>query len=344
MFEVVLSPYDNVMSVLGKKGRAERTPCVNFAEIYTEELMEAAGSSWPSAHRDPERMAKLGLAAHRIAGLDNVSVPFDILVEAEALGVPVNFHGERVVWPSAASHPVTDPSDVDVPGDVASAGRIPVVAKAISALAEELDGKVPVNAVVTPPFTAASSLLADPVTYYYWVSRDRDKAKAVLDAVLPMYIAIAKLYVEAGADIITLHEMGGSTESVSPSVFQSLVTPYLRRLVGAVKAPVVLNICGRTDLISNYMVGTGAAAIAFDETTPVRLMKEKVDEVRPGYPIIGNLSPLKVIHSGPKELIEAQVREAVESGITMVSPGCDFWIGTPTEHIRWLVQATAASK
>jgi [methyl-Co(III) methanol/glycine betaine-specific corrinoid protein]:coenzyme M methyltransferase len=334
--------HERVMATLrGRSTSDEGLPCVSFSGTYTEELMRQSGAYWPEAHKDPEKMARLGSAAHEVAGLNNVSVPFDMLVEAEALGAQVDFHDGQLVWPSIRRHTVSDPSDFDPPGDVLSAGRISVVVKAIASLAQRFGGEVPVNVFMAPPFTSVSNYLIDPELFYRWLRTDPDRAKAALDEVLPLYTEVARLYEEAGADTITLHEMGGSTDSVSPSAFRSFVKPYIRKIVDSVRVPVVLNMCGRIDLIVPDMVETGAAAIAFDERTPVPLMRSSVDRMKPGYPLIGNLSPVNVIHRGPAQLVEASVRDAVRDGISMVAPGCDFWIKTPTEHVRAMVRAAA---
>jgi [methyl-Co(III) methanol-specific corrinoid protein]:coenzyme M methyltransferase len=316
-------------------------PCINSVGTYTEELMQAVNAFWPEAHRNPEKMARLGSAANRLAGLDNVTVPFDVLVEAEIFGVKVNFHENEISWPTARSPIANTASDISIPSDVISSGRIQVVGKAISILKKELRGKVPVNVFMIPPFTSVGSFIVDTTDFYQSIRTDPEKLKTILDSLLPIYIEIARIYEESGADILTFHEMGASADSISPAMFQEFVKPYLQRLIRSVKIPTILNICGSVDLIAHQMVECGATAIAFDEKTPVKRIRSIVDELKQGYPLIGNLSPVSVLNKGPKSLIETKVKEAVEEGISIVSPGCDFWLHTPTEHIRYMVNATA---
>jgi [methyl-Co(III) methanol-specific corrinoid protein]:coenzyme M methyltransferase len=87
------------------------------------------------------------------------------------------------------------------------------------------------------------------------------------------------------------------------------------------------------------MMECGAEAISIGETTSMRAAKEVADRVKPGYPIGGNISAYNVIHDGPVERIRDHVRVAVEEGADMVAPGCDFWLETPTEHVKAFVEA-----
>ncbi len=88
------------------------------------------------------------------------------------------------------------------------------------------------------------------------------------------------------------------------------------------------------------MVETGANAIAIDERTSIIKTREVIDRIKPGVPILGNIPSQTLLFQGPVEKIEAAVKMVIEAGIDIVSPGCDFWIKIPTEHIKALVDAT----
>ena len=337
----MMNPYETVMKILcGKKEEIERVPCVNFASVATIEFMQATGSFWPAAHRDPVKMAKLASAAHRICGLDNVTVPFSTIVEAEVLGAAVDYHEDEIRWPSIREFRVKDLSDLKFPEDVSNAGTVPVVIKAIKMLREEFAGTVPINAYIVPPFTSVSSYLVDTISFLKWLIKEPEKVHEFCRATLALYIEIARLYQEAGADVITLHEMGASCNNISPGHFDEFVKPYLKKIIGSLKAPTVLNICGTALKIVDKMVECGPSAIALDERTPVSEARKTVDRIRPGFPLIGNLSAYWIIHLGPVEKIREAVRKVLEEGVDMVAPGCDFWLETPTGHIKALVEAT----
>jgi [methyl-Co(III) methanol-specific corrinoid protein]:coenzyme M methyltransferase len=148
-----------------------------------------------------------------------------------------------------------------------------------------------------------------------------------------------KAYEEAGADIITFHEMGASNDNISPKHFEEFVKPYLKDIIKEVRSPSILNICGSTTMIVDKMVECGTNAIAVDERTPIKKVREAVDKIKPGFPIIGNVPSYRIIHQGPVERINEAVKRCIADGVDFVAPGCDVWLETPTEHIKAFVNA-----
>ncbi|MDF2954950.1 uroporphyrinogen decarboxylase family protein [Candidatus Alkanophaga liquidiphilum] len=341
-----MNAYERVMAVLeGRKDEVDRLPCVNTVSTATREFMEATDAFFPDAHKDVEKMVRLGAAAHKLCGLDNVSIPFDMTIEAEVFGAPIDFKERaakkgRFLWPMSKRFIIDDPSMFFVPDGFPRLKRVAVVEEAIKKLKEEFGSKVPVNVFMVPPFTSLSSYLVDTVKFMMWTRTEPQKIHEFMKVATPRFIEIAKVYEEAGADIITFHEMGGSMDNVSPDAWREFVGPYLKELIGAIKeSKTVLNICGRTEFIIEDMVRVGADAIAFDERTKVSVAREKADSVKKGYPIIGNVPAKQVIHAGSGELIKKVVKKTIEDGIDIVSPGCDFWIETPVEKIKIFVSA-----
>jgi len=325
----------------GKRNEVDRVPCINSVGTYTLDFMKASDAYWPHAHANSEKMARLASAAHKLCGLDNISVPFDMTVEAEALGAAIDFHENTMKWPSIREFIAEDVSDLSLPRDVSEAGRIPVIVKAIKILKKEFDGKVPVNAFVAPPFTSVSSYVVDTVTFLKWLRADPNKVHAFLKEFVGMYAEIAHLYQDAGADVITFHEMGGSTDNISPKHFEEFVEPYLKEVLANLEVPTILNVCGSALPITGKMLECGTNAIAIDERTSLSKAKEVVKTAGSNCVLIGNVPAFTVIHKGPVEAIREAVKHAIEEGTDMAAPGCDFWLETPTEHVKAFVDAVA---
>ncbi len=336
-----MNSYDRFMGALnGRRSEIDRIPCVNSASVCTIEFMRACDAYWPAAHKDHAKMASLGSAAHRLCGLDNITVPFSTTVEAEVLGAPINYHDGKIKWPYITGFQVKDPSDFRFPDEVSSAGTLPAITKAIRLLKRDFGGTVPINAYLVPPFTSISSYLVDSTEFLKCIIREPKMIHDFCQKTLELYIEIARIYKEAGADVITLHEMGASNDNISPRHFDEFVKPYLKKIIESLGPPTILNICGSTLKIIDKMVECGPSAIAVDEKTPMVQARKIVDSVKPGMPLIGNISPHGVIHLGPVEKIRESVRDDIKNGTDMVAPGCDFWLETPTNHIRAFVEAT----
>ncbi|MBS7288362.1 MAG: hypothetical protein KIH01_06355 [Candidatus Freyarchaeota archaeon] len=333
-----LNSYERVVSTLRGGGDIDFIPCVNFSSTCTREFMERTGAWWPEAHRDPVKMARLGAAAHRLCGLDNITVPFDTLVEAEVFGVPVDFHERYLAWPSAKQPVLRRVVPPIPPGDVAGSGRVPVVAEAVRVLKEEFDGVAPVNVTVVPPFTSMSYYVFDHSSFMSTLERDPEAVKEVLDEVVDVYVEIVDVYVEAGADIVTFYEMGGSASTLPPLLFDELVAPYVRKMAERADLS-VLYVPGEALPIMDRVARCSVDGVAIDQSTPVSDARRILDYLKPGYPIIGNIDPVDVLYEGPEEKIRSAVRRAIDEGVSMVAPGSDFWIETPAKHISVMVES-----
>jgi [methyl-Co(III) methanol-specific corrinoid protein]:coenzyme M methyltransferase len=339
-----MNAYDILTAILkGKRGDVDRLPAMNSVGTYTLDSMAAFDAHWPDAHRDPEKMARLAAGLSKLAGLDNITVPFDLTLEAEAFGAPVDYFEGQVKWPTVTDFIARDASDLRIPFDILSAGRIPAVLEALGILREEYGGEVPVVAYVNAPFTSIGSYLVEPSEFLKWIRRAPEKIARLCDEMYPYYAEVANAFAEAGADAITFREEGASLDSISPHHFDDLVKPYLKKMVGLTKAPRIIHICGQCvsgdlELITG-MMECGAEAITIGETTSMRAVREAVDRIKPGYPIGGNISAYDVIHSGPVKRIRDHVRVAVEEGADIVAPGCDLWLETPTSHVKAFVEA-----
>ncbi|RLI34840.1 hypothetical protein DRO53_02680 [Candidatus Bathyarchaeota archaeon] len=344
-----MNAYERVMEALLKgRSHVDRPPCINPTSTATVQLMEETGAYWPEAHWNPEKMARLASAAHRLAGLENVSLPFDITVEAEVLGAEVDFMEEPAsrkvfIWPKVKKPVISGPENVHPPGEVREAGRIPKILEAIRLLKREFEGLTPVNVILTPPFTSLVQGLADPVKFLPLLVREPEKVKAILDALVEVFVEIALAYEEAGADIITLHDMGACVGMVSPEQFKIFVSPYLKKIVRAVKIPTILSICGYTLPIVEAMASTGATAIAVDEKTSMAEAKKAAGKVKPGYPVAGNISTTLLSVGSLREIADA-VGKAYAEGADLIAPGCDFRLDTPTRKIQFFVESVKRLK
>jgi MtaA/CmuA family methyltransferase len=340
-----MNSYDRVMAALnGDKEELDYIPCINPASSCTLELAERFDVWWPDVHRDTEKMAKLGSAAHRVCGLDMITIPFDMVVEAEIFGSSIDYHEDKRkskygFWPSIRKPLSKRVVPLIVPDNIQDQGRVGVIVKAVKLLKEEFGGKVPINVQIIPPFTSLSYYILDTVSFFLTLARRPEEVKTVLDEASPVYLELAKIYSEAGADIITLHDMGAHAKMINEIQFEQLVKPYLKRMTESLETS-ILNICGLTIPLLKNMVGCGATAIAIDETNPMRDARSIVDKVKPSYPIIGNLSSRDLLSEGTPEQISESVKNVIQEGVSLVSPGCDLVLETPTKSLCTMVEAT----
>ncbi|MGQ9697409.1 MAG: MtaA/CmuA family methyltransferase [Armatimonadota bacterium] len=315
-------------------GRVDRPSVVCVNQTATLEQMTALNVHWPEAHTDPYLMARLAAGANTLLGFDAVRVPFCQTLEAEALGAPVHL-GTRDTLPTSSGHPFRPGDPVPVPSDLLQRGRIPVLLGAIGVLRSEYADRAAVIAGVVGPFSVAGHLLGtDQLLMYSFL--DPDSIRPAMEAAVRVASEIASAAVRAGADVVCVEDMAASTDLIRPQTFTDLVLPYLKELISAIPAPVVLHICGNTNPILDAMVDTGADALSIDckASFSAALRAAEGRAV-----VIGPIDTTQVLlHSSPEEVAQS-ARALISDGAAVVAPACAVPPGTPTANLVAMVHA-----
>jgi len=300
----------------------------------TQTGLDSLGLHFHETHADPAKMAWAAATTYRLFGFESAVVPLDMCVEASALGAEVDFRGDAPAptFPVVVSPLADSPSDLslDVSGEVTKRGRIPVVLEAIHRLKDDVGQEVVVGAWIPGPFTLASQIV-NFVNLMKDVASSPGEVGRVLDALTDLLVQVALAYRDAGADFITIHEMGGSPGVLGPKAFQSLVQPRLQRLVAAIPAPRVVSACGRTDRYMPLLAESGAEALSVDQLNNLAKSREAVGT---SVLLFGNLDPIGTLANGDEASVRSAVRRAIGEGADAVWPGCDMWPPVPAANMN----------
>lgn len=299
--------------------------------------LERYGWKFPEIHTDARKMANMAASTFHLFGFESAVVPFDMGVEAEALGSKVNYyaHATDILYPTISQHPAEKVEDLNLqlPSDLASAGRIPLVTEAIRILKEEVGNQVAIGSWVLGPYTLAGQLL-DLSQLAKAAFKKKDLVGKLLDQLAGVLIQIINIYRRAGADYITVREMGAGPDILSPRMFESLIRPPLRRIFDEIESPKVLHICGDTNAIIDQMVLCGADALSVEKKNNVTETRKKLG---PDVLIFGELDAYGVLSQGKPDDVDRAVKEAVERGVNAIWPGCDIWPIVPKENMEALM-------
>lgn len=305
----------------------------------TAEGLEREGLKLHEVHRDAGKMARAAASTFKLTGIPSVTLPLDLCAPAEALGAELIFYEDgRLQFPQVRKVIFQSTREIGGvgsgtlrrgSGQAWKAGRIDLICEAIRLVREDVGKDVVISGLIPGPYTLILYLCNLP----NMVREMKKEPQVVLDALfhLSSFLAeIGKAYHKAGADLITIHDMGGSAGFVGPSVYEQFVFPAERDLIGKLPKPSVLSVCGRMDKVLHLLAQTGADAVSVDQMTDIKSAREGLGEVR----LFGNLDPLETLLRGD----EAQVAEAVagarEAGVDAVWPGCDLVLSTPVRNIR----------
>jgi len=314
----------------------DRVPAASPVQTGTIPLMEASGASWPDAHREPEKMAKLALAAHDVGGIESVRVPFCGTVEVEAIGC------ELTGWtsdgqPSSKNYLLQDDAMIDkvqVP-DPRTAARMPVVAKAVQILNNKVGRSLPVIAAIVSPFEfAVRSRSMERVMKDIFAKPDI--LRKVLDYAVKVESEYGKALIEAGAQAIFLIDGSSQFEVLGPKLHEMFSMPYTKQLIAKLGAPTILHICGNSTRILDKMAETGATALSIDHSVKISDAKTILKN---RSAIVGNVDPTRSLFMGTPQEVENEAKNCIEEGTDILAPGCGFSPKTPLENMKAIVSA-----
>jgi len=330
------NPKEGVLKFF-KKEKIDYIPLFSGMGNITVHGLEKYGWKFAEIHTDGRKMASMAASSFQLFGFPCAVVPFDMGIEAEALGSKVNYyaHATDILYPTISQHPAEKVEDLNlqIPSDLASAGRIPLVTEAIRILKEEVGNQVAIGSWVLGPYTLAGQLL-DLSQLAKAAFKKKDLVGKLLDQLAGVLIQIINISRGAGADYITVREMGAGPDILSPRMFESLIRPPLRRIFDEIESPKVLHICGDTNAIIDQMVLCGADALSVEKKNNVTETRKKLG---PDVLIFGELDAYGVLSQGKPDDVDRAVKEAVERGVNAIWPGCDIWPMVPKENMEALM-------
>ena len=325
---------------LFKKEKIDCVPVFSGMGNVTVHGLEKYGLKFTEIHTDARKMANMAKSTFELFGFECAVVPFDLGVEAEALGTGVNYYSahDDIMYPTISQKVSEKTKDLNlqIPSDLARAGRIPVVTQALRHLKAEVGSQIAIGAHVLGPYTLAGQLI-DLSDLPKAAFKQTDMVQGILDTLASVLIDICRIYREAGADYITVREMGAGPDILSPRMFQILIRPNLEKIFNAIESPKVLHMCGDTDSIVELMDLCGADAISVEQKNHVAETRKKV---KPDTLVFGNIDGFGVMVSGTPDAIDKAVKEAIDNGVDAVWPGCDIWPTVPKENLAALMAAT----
>ncbi len=295
------------------------------------------GYKFPQVHRDPEKLARSAILSSRMFGFDSVVVPFDMTMESQALGNEISLYdnSEDILYPTIPYKRWKSMDDVKIPDNIAETWPITLVYEAIK-IAKKEAPEYPVGAWQLGPFTQAGQVLELDILLK-GVFKEKTKVETTLDKLSDMCIEIGKSLQAAGADYITLREMGTGTDLLSPRTWKTVIQPRMQRIFSAWKSPKVLHICGATDLIIEMMNECGADAISVDIKNNLVESRKKLGN---NVLLFGNFDVFALPCKKETTVDQAVqgIKTNIDGGVDAVWPGCDLWPDVKDANMKAIVQ------
>jgi [methyl-Co(III) methanol-specific corrinoid protein]:coenzyme M methyltransferase len=305
----------------------------------TAEGLRSEGLIFHETHKNAQKMARAAASTFKLSGLPSAVLPLDMYVEAEALGAEINFREnmefEFPLVRKAGFGSVKDlTTEITKGTEIFHKGRIKLVCDAIKLLKEDVGNDVVIGGMIPGPYTLLL-LVVDSGKIFVEMKKE---SAAVTEALLHLSSLLAEIgaaYRDAGADFITIHDMGGSPAFLGPARFEQFVLPAEKLLIDKLPKPRVLSVCGNLTKSLGLLARTGADAISIDQTVDLASARLALKDTL----LFGNIDPVGTLYRRDKAKVAESVVRAKEAGVDAVWPGCDLIIQTSIQNIQTMKKA-----
>lgn len=318
--------------------RAERPGWVPFAGIHAGAL---TGVDATTLLRDGDKLFDALMEVNKLYRPDGQPVVFDLQVEAEILGCELQWSKDTP--PTVKTHPLSEnaivPCKCKMP--TAQSGRLPMILDVTRRLKKAVGDTTAIYGLVCGPFTLASHLRGTDI--FTDMFDDSEYVAKLLDFCKQFIIATAKLYIEAGADVIAV--VDPLVSQISSSHFEEFLSAPFSEIFSELRANKVYSsffVCGDATRNVEEMCKTHPDAISVDENiklAAVRPITQKYNVV------LGGNIPLTTVmlHGSQQDNMKYTVNliESIEDpGLNLIiAPGCDMPYAIPPENAIGAAQA-----
>lgn len=279
-------------------------------------------------------MARAAASTFKLSGLPSAVAPLDMCVEAEAIGSSIDFRENGEIAFPRTVKPLF-PSTKFITGEIGdgfellSRGRIKLVCEALELLKTDIGQDAVIGGMIPGPFTLLLFLI-EPGGLFADMKREPSAVHDALTHLSSFLARVAQAYRNAGADFITIHDMGGSPGFIGPAKYEQFAYPAEKLLITQLQSPRVLSVCGNTNKSMHLLAQTGADAIAVDQLNDVAASRQILSNAL----LFGNIDPVASLWQGTQAEIAEAIRGAKAAGVDAVWPGCDLVPQTSIENIK----------
>ena len=304
----------------------------------TAEGLSSEGIALHEAHHDAKKMAKAAASTFKLTGIPSAALPLDLCAPAEALGAELNYYENgEMQFPQVKKAAVETSKaiafgPIGSPNIGATRGRFDVICEAIALTQEEIGKEAVISGIIPGPYTLLL-YLCDPKNLFLEMKKEPLMVQEALFRLSDFLARVGKEYRNAGADFITIHDMGGSPAFIGPARYEQFVLQAEKALIGILPKPSVLSVCGNVTKSLELLDQTGAEAISIDQTTDAKAARAAIKNT----PLFGNIDPVETLWRGDETSITEAVHGAKEAGVDAIWPGCDLVPHTPVRNIRTLM-------
>jgi uroporphyrinogen decarboxylase len=297
--------------------------------------------------KTPDIAAEVSLQPFRILGVDAIIVFSDILIVAEAMGLPLDVPDSGPVL----SNPLRDLAAVRRLRDFDPSQETGFVGDAIRAICKEAGPDVPVIGFAAAPWTLACYMIEGQTRGD--ISRAKEMLRSepamvreLLERIARATAQYLKMQIAAGAAVIQLFDTwAGELTRAEYDAFELPATKMVYDLLGHPDVPKILFAKGSAHLLGS-LPATGADVFGVDWRTDLAEARSTFDRVADRKVALqGNVDPNILLGT------EAAVREAAQAAVErtagmghILNLGHGILPTTPVENAKAFVEAGKSAR
>ena len=297
--------------------------------------------------KTPEVAAEVSLQPFRILGVDAIIVFSDILIVAEAMGLPLDVPDSGPVL----SNPVRDLAAVRRLRDFDPSRETGFVGDAIRAICKEAGPDVPVIGFAAAPWTLACYMIegqtrGDISRAKEMLRSEPQMVRELLERIARATAEYLKSQIAAGAAVIQLFDTwAGELTRAEYDAFELPATKMVYDLLGHPEVPKILFAKGSSHLLES-LPASGAGVISVDWRTDLAEARATLDQ-KCGRKVAlqGNVDPTILL--GPEKAVREAAQAAVEKtgGLGhILNLGHGILPATPVENAKAFVAAGKSAR
>jgi MtaA/CmuA family methyltransferase len=314
------------------RGHVDKVPACTLSSVVTVEMMDLVDASFPEAHLDAEKMARLAATAHDVLGMDSIMPVWHSQLESDALGGETEW-AEKDNWPSPSRFTIVEPEDVKIPDDYLERPTLKTVRGAIKLLRQRYPDVAIVGKVYGPWSVAYQMVGIEP--FLMDVMLDPDKVRRFLDAFLPACIASARAQFEAGADAVMWadHTTGDLCRA---ETYRDFLLSMHQRISAEMGGPSIFHCCGKTIDRVDYFAEAGWDVFHFESQVDAKEARAVAGD---RISLFGNLNNPTLLYQGTAEDVYKACWNLLDAGVDGLAPEGSVPLITKQDRLKAINQA-----
>lgn len=328
---VAFTPREEFLKIINNE-KIKRFPEVIPINTPVLEEMDSIKTYWPEGHRNLNEMIAIGKSTLQ-TGFNAINIPFDMAVEAEALGCEIVWSNKKVDIPQVREAKIRDITGISIDEKILQKGRIPLVLKVI-AMQRKNFPDYPIIPLLVGPFTLAC-MITDINDMFKIMITDQQKSMEILDKMADFCILYGAEQYKNGADAVLL--LDPNVSGLGANQFENILIPVYRKITDKLKKGLIIHICGNIKRILKLIPECGFDGLSFDN--PAMDIEFVKDTVGDKMKLIGAVPTVSCILGGTEADVFDKSLDSIKKGVDLLAPSCCLPPNSKLNNLKKMAEA-----